>query len=159
MSDSNVRSRNSFTGAITQQERHEIRQLVTTMKKSAETKPASKRIVKRTLHDYEGHSISSWKCNEFLYKKDPCPLPTQARGLFTTGAGGEETIAARGYNKFFNVGEVAHTQWSWIEGHTKGPYELTVKENGCLILAAGLDNGKTLLVTSKHSVSVVHAQM
>ncbi|KAJ2506035.1 trna ligase, partial [Coemansia sp. RSA 2052] len=159
MSDSNVRSRNSFAGAITQQERHEIRQLVTTMKKIAETKPASKRIVKRTLHDYEGHSISSWKCNEFLYKKDPCPLPTQARGLFTTGAGGEETIAARGYNKFFNVGEVAHTQWSWIEGHTKGPYELTVKENGCLILAAGLDNGKTLLVTSKHSVSVVHAQM
>ncbi|KAJ2445813.1 hypothetical protein GGF42_005866, partial [Coemansia sp. RSA 2424] len=65
MSDSNVRSRNSFAGAITQQERHEIRQLVMTMKKIAETKPASKRIVKRTLHDYEGHSISSWKCNEF----------------------------------------------------------------------------------------------
>ncbi|KAJ2741338.1 trna ligase [Coemansia sp. BCRC 34301] len=149
----------AHAGPVTQQERHGIRQLVATMKKLAETKPASKRIVKRTLHDYEGHSISSWKCNEFLYKKDPCPLPTQARGLFTTDAGGEETIVARGYNKFFNIGEVKHTQWSWIESHTKGPYELTVKENGCLILAAGLDDGKTLLVTSKHSVSVVHAQV
>ncbi|KAJ2412542.1 trna ligase [Coemansia sp. RSA 2530] len=152
MSDSYTHS-----GPLTQQERHSIRQLITTMKKIAETKPASKRIVRRTVHDYEGHSISSWKCNEFLYKKDPCPLPTQARGLFTIGSGGDETIAARGYNKFFNVGEVPHTQWSWIEGHTKGPYELTVKENGCLILAAGLDDGKRLLVTSKHSVSVAHA--
>ncbi|KAJ2066377.1 tRNA ligase [Coemansia sp. RSA 922] len=159
MSDSNIRSSNALSGALTQQESHGIRQLLATMKKMSDTKPASKRVVRRTVHDYEGHSISSWKCTEYLYKKDPCPLPTQARGLFTTGSGGDEIIAARGYDKFFNVGEVPHTQWSWIEGHTKGPYELTVKENGCLILAAGLDDGKTLLVTSKHSVSVIHAQM
>ncbi|KAJ2896102.1 trna ligase, partial [Coemansia aciculifera] len=152
-------SNNLNTGFITMKECYEIRQLVAAMRKENQTKPASKRIVKCTTHDYEGHQISSWKCNEFLYKKDPCPLPTQARGLFTMFDSGDSTIVARGYNKFFNVGEVPHTQWSWIENHTKGPYELTVKENGCLILAAGLDDGKKLLVTSKHSVSVEHAQM
>ncbi|KAJ2711455.1 tRNA ligase, partial [Coemansia spiralis] len=72
-------------------------------------------------------------------------------------AGGAETIAARGYDKFFNVDEVAWTKWDWIEAHTRGPYELTVKENGCLILAAGIDGGRTLLVTSKHAVNVPHA--
>ncbi|KAJ2470474.1 trna ligase [Coemansia sp. RSA 2322] len=149
----------SLSGLLTQKESHEIRKLVATMKQMSETKPASKRIVRTTMHEYEGHNIASWKCTEFLYKKDPCPLPTQARGLFTSGPRSNETIVARGYNKFFNVGEVASTSWPSIEKNTAGPYELTVKENGCLILAAGLDDGKTLLVTSKHSIGVVHAQV
>ncbi|KAJ2794301.1 tRNA ligase, partial [Coemansia guatemalensis] len=59
---------------------------------------------------------------------------------------------------FFNVNEVSQTKWPWIEENTHGPYELTVKENGCLILAASLDGGKTLLVTSKHAVNVPHAE-
>ena len=43
------------------------------------------------------------------------------------------------------------------------PYELTVKENGCIIFIGGLPNGE-ILVTSKHSlgnridVTVSHAE-
>ncbi|KAJ1886110.1 trna ligase, partial [Kickxella alabastrina] len=35
---------------------------------------------------------------------------------------------------------------------------LTVKENGCLILASGINDGKDLLVTSKHSIDVPHSK-
>lgn len=74
--------------------------------------------------------LTSWKMQDFAYKRDPCPFPTRARGLFTeklqVGKGkgeegakpkdqekskGEEyRIVARGYDKFFNVGEVSWTQ-------------------------------------------------
>ncbi|KAJ2281785.1 trna ligase, partial [Coemansia sp. RSA 370] len=154
-------SRNITTktwGPLTQEEQFGFRQLITTMREMGSVTPASKRIVKHTMHEFDGRSITSWKCSEFLYKKDPCPLPTQARGLFTSKNDGEDAIVARGYNKFFNVGEVPHTKWAWIEENTHGPYELTVKENGCLILAFGLDNN-TLLVTSKHAVNVDHARV
>ncbi len=42
------------------------------------------------------------------------------------------------------------TQWSNVEQDTSGPYELSVKENGCIIFFSGLEDG-TLLVCSKHS--------
>ncbi|KAJ2125633.1 trna ligase [Coemansia sp. RSA 720] len=145
-------------GPLTQEEQFRFRQLLTTMRELGSVTPASKRIVRHTKHEFDGREVTSWKCSEFLYKKDPCPLPTQARGLFTSKDDGEDAIVARGYDKFFNVGEVPHTKWKWIEENTRGPYELTVKENGCLILAAGMDD-RTLLVTSKHAVHVEHARV
>jgi tRNA ligase len=75
-------------------------------------------------------SIRSWKMNEFKYYDVPSPFPTLARGLFTrwdednggggvdaqvenaTGEGGSKgrySIVARGYDKFFNIGEVSWT--------------------------------------------------
>lgn len=79
--------------------------------------------------------ITSWKMVDYAYKRDPCPFPTRARGLFTeritpqeieggqgegkvegkeAGNGEEEEyrIVARGYDKFFNVGEVSWTKVS-----------------------------------------------
>jgi tRNA ligase len=78
--------------------------------------------------------ISSWKMDEFKYSVHPSPFPTLARGLFTRkvvdtedgaasdddSAGGpaqgaslerrkghaRHVIVARGYDKFFNIGEV-----------------------------------------------------
>ncbi|KAI8319941.1 hypothetical protein GQ54DRAFT_298981 [Martensiomyces pterosporus] len=152
------------TGPATGEEKHGLRELVQKMKAMDSTRPSSKRIVRQTTYDFEGHHISSWKCTEYLYKKEPCPLPTLARGLFTVeheGGGGEmgTEIVARGYDKFFNIGEVKRTKWSWIEENTTGPYELTVKENGCLILASSLDEGKSLIVTSKHAINVPHAEV
>lgn len=52
---------------------------------------------------------------DYAYKRDPCPFPTRARGLFTEkvegrAEGDEYRIVARGYDKFFNVGEVSWTQ-------------------------------------------------
>ncbi|KAL1626775.1 tRNA ligase [Neofusicoccum ribis] len=96
-----------------------------------------------------GRTVDSWKMQDWDYKKPN--LPTYARGLFTykTLAGHHE-IAVRGYDKFFNHGEVNKTQWRNVERNTRGPYELSVKENGCIIFIAGLDDG-SLLVCSKHS--------
>lgn len=95
------------------------------------------------------YTVDSWKMQEWDYKKPH--LPTYARGLFTTKTrNGHSEIVTRGYDKFFNVGEVNKTQWRNIEQNTRGPYELSVKENGCIIFISGLMDG-TLLVCSKHS--------
>ncbi|KAI1767792.1 tRNA ligase [Hypoxylon sp. FL1150] len=97
----------------------------------------------------DGISVNSWRFQDWNYKKPN--LPTYARGLFTTkNRRGENEIAVRGYDKFFNVDEVSETKWDRILKNTQGPYELTLKENGCIIFISGLEDG-TLLVCSKHS--------
>lgn len=96
-----------------------------------------------------GISVNSWKFNDWDYYKHD--LPTYARGLFTTNRlDGTPEIVIRGYDKFFNINEVKTTEWPIIEQSTVGPYELSVKENGCIIFMSGLEDG-TLLVCSKHS--------
>jgi len=95
------------------------------------------------------HDVSSWKFQDWDYKRPD--LPTYARGLFTTkNERGQAEIAVRGYDKFFNTDEVTRTKWTNIETNTQGPYELSLKENGCIIFISGLHDG-TLLVCSKHS--------
>ncbi|BDD55109.1 hypothetical protein MPDQ_000678 [Monascus purpureus] len=96
--------------------------------------------------------VHSWKFMDWDYKRHD--LPTYARGLFTTKlSDGTPEIAIRGYDKFFNVNEVSATRWDQIEQYTRGPYELSVKENGCIIFISGLEDD-TLLVCSKHSTGV-----
>lgn len=67
----------------------------------------------RVPADPETTVIRSWKMNEFKYYDVPSPFPTLARGLFTEDvqAGSEmaHRIVARGYDKFFNIGEVPWT--------------------------------------------------
>lgn len=97
----------------------------------------------------DGISVDSWRFQDWDYKK--ANLPTYARGLFTyKRKDGTPEIAVRGYDKFFNVGEVRETEWETVKANTKGPYELSVKENGCIIFISGLEGDK-LLVCSKHS--------
>lgn len=57
--------------------------------------------------------------NEFKYYDVPSPFPTLARGLFTRElereAGSDQPrhqIVVRGYDKFFNIGEVPWTDVS-----------------------------------------------
>jgi len=72
-------------------------------------------------------TIRSWKMNEFKYYDIPSPFPTLARGLFTRwisdnpeekspegSDSGRYTIVARGYDKFFNIGEVPWTNVGFI---------------------------------------------
>ena len=93
--------------------------------------------------------VDSWRLQDWDYKRPD--LPTYARGLFTYRTKeGKPEIAIRGYDKFFNTDEVTATRWSNIEQYTKGPYELSLKENGCIIFISGLSDD-TLLVCSKHS--------
>lgn len=72
--------------------------------------------------------ITSWKMQEHLYRRKDCPFPTLARGIFTAaedfslqqpqqrGESFEDghkkriRIVARGYDKFFNIGEVPWTE-------------------------------------------------
>lgn len=70
--------------------------------------------------------ITSWKMSEHHYRRADCPFPTLARGLFTANEDYSytdptvprkmdqqgETIVGRGYDKFFNVGEVDWTKAS-----------------------------------------------
>lgn len=93
--------------------------------------------------------VHSWRFQDWDYKRDD--LPTYARGLFTgKNEKGQPEIAIRGYDKFFNTEEVNATKWRNIENNTLGPYELSLKENGCIIFISGLHDG-SLLVCSKHS--------
>ncbi|TVY25783.1 tRNA ligase [Lachnellula hyalina] len=100
-------------------------------------------------HSPANLAVHSWRFQDWDYKRND--LPTYARGLFTgKNEKGQPEISIRGYDKFFNTGEVNETHWRNIENNTKGPYELSLKENGCIVFLSGLHDG-TLLVCSKHS--------
>ncbi|ESK94190.1 rna ligase [Moniliophthora roreri MCA 2997] len=107
-------------------------------------------------------TVRSWKMNEFKYYDIPSPFPTLARGIFTYEVGDEEAqddstkyrIVARGYDKFFNIGEVPWTTWASLTDHTAAPYTLSLKSNGCIIFIGALTPTK-LLITSKHSVGAI----
>lgn len=90
--------------------------------------------------------VTGWKFNEFDYGSKNVKLPVDARGLFTY----KDRIVIRGYNKFFNIDEVASTKWASIEKNTSAPYYLTSKENGCIVFMSAIDPD-TLLVTSKNA--------
>lgn len=133
------------------QDHHEVQQLVHSLEvhKGRTSKQSGFSVRKHTFPLPNGRSVDSWKMNDWDYKKEH--LPTYARGLFTYKTlDKKQEIAVRGYDKFFNHGEVRKTEWRNIERLTRGPYELSVKENGCIIFISGLDDG-TLLVCSKHS--------
>ncbi|TGZ83017.1 tRNA ligase [Ascodesmis nigricans] len=141
---------------VRQQDPDEINELVEALQAGSSGPKKSKSMFscRKTSYDIEGtsHKVDSWKFQEYAYKSTKMELPTYARGLFTwtDPKSGNSRIAVRGYDKFFNTGEVQRTKWEWIEKHTRGPYEITLKENGCIIFISGLEDG-TLLVCSKHS--------
>ncbi|TKY85258.1 hypothetical protein EX895_006338 [Sporisorium graminicola] len=116
------------------------------------------------------HHLLSWKVAEFAYRKSTSvgsELPTLARGLFTeriaSSSAEKHRIVVRGYDKFFNLGEMAWTKPESITHYTTAPYVLTFKENGCIIFVSSLSPHE-LVVTSKHSLGsiegtdVTHAQ-
>ena len=81
---------------------------------------ASPKLVRSTDYDAPADPrvrIRSWKMNEFKYYDVPSPFPTLARGLFTQDVqiDGQvkHRIVARGYDKFFNIGEVP---WTTVRG-------------------------------------------
>ncbi|BGP42918.1 tRNA ligase [Rhodotorula kratochvilovae] len=135
--------------------------------KEKDTRKSLKNLLRSTQHTIrlvgddgseDKRVLTSWKMADYAYKREPCPFPTRARGLFTERVKGDKQgeedeyrIVARGYDKFFNIGEVSWTHWNTISQHSTGPYELTTKSNGCIILIAALDE-KHIVVTSKHSI-------
>lgn len=149
------------------QDPHEIAQLVNALNDASKQKGGKKQpftCKKNTfaVANTKNVTVDSWKFMDWDYKRSG--LPTYARGLFTSRRKNNiPEIVTRGYDKFFNVGETKNTEWPNIEKNTRGPYELSVKENGCIIFISGLEDD-TLLVCSKHStggrddVKTSHAQ-
>ncbi|KAJ7769961.1 RNA ligase-domain-containing protein [Mycena metata] len=104
-------------------------------------------------------SVTSWKMTEHKYYVVPSPFPTLARGVFSVEEpNGEHRIVARGYDKFFNIGEVGWTTWNALEAHTAAPYTLSLKSNGCIIFIAALTPEK-LLITSKHAIGPAKGEL
>lgn len=133
------------------QDVHEVRMMVQGLESHQKNKRGKGGFsVKRSVFELPSHrTVDSWRMQDWDYKKPN--LPTYARGLFTCkNLKGDPEIVVRGYDKFFNVEEVRKTEWANVEKSTRGPYELSVKENGCIIFMAGMDDD-TLLVCSKHS--------
>lgn len=94
--------------------------------------------------------------NDALKLEEEAHLPV----LTGSDAVGVYRILLRGYDKFFNVGEVPKTSPEWIAENTEGPYEVTLKENGCIIFMSGLPPHLAgpegdCVVTSKHSLGSV----
>lgn len=136
------------------QDRHEVSEMLRGLEASqgrGKDKGKTGFSAKKNTYSVQGSNIQvdSWRLQDWDYKKPH--LPTYARGLFTAKSrDGQPEIVVRGYDKFFNTDEVNETQWRNVENNTRGPYELSVKENGCIIFISGLEDG-TLLVCSKHS--------
>ncbi|KAG4305145.1 hypothetical protein PORY_001315 [Pneumocystis oryctolagi] len=123
-----------------------------------------KPISKHTFTSENGMKIDSWRLPDFGFKK-PSKVVMDIRGLFsTTNEENIHKIVIRGYNKFFAVDEVKITKWEMLEKLTKGPYTLTLKENGCIIFISALSD-ISLVISSKHSMGPSasgtsnHAQM
>ncbi|KAJ3186243.1 hypothetical protein HDU85_007683 [Gaertneriomyces sp. JEL0708] len=117
-------------------------------------------LVKRQEYSFQApgkavRTVYSYNCMESMFRKRS-ELPTLARGLFVIEDNESWKIAARGYDKFFNINELPTTKWDNIEENTSGPYELTLKENGCIIFVAAVDGD--LLVTSKHALGPAKAE-
>ncbi len=88
-----------------------VKDLLALSKSSAKRRP----LVKSSTYDAPSDpeiKVRSWKMDEFKYYDVPSPFPSLVRGLFTVDLPGDEAdfrIVARGYDKFFNIGEVPWT--------------------------------------------------
>lgn len=78
-------------------------------------KSSKRALVKSSTYDAPADpeiKVRSWKMDEYKYYDVPSPFPSLVRGLFTVDLPGHEQqyrIVARGYDKFFNIGEVPWT--------------------------------------------------
>ncbi|RPB25804.1 hypothetical protein L211DRAFT_847590 [Terfezia boudieri ATCC MYA-4762] len=142
-------SEHTLTGTLSEprlQKPKEVNSLVNQMEVGLKKGKGAGFGCRRTTFKLDGRDmeVHSWKFNDFDYKK--YTLPTFARGLFTyrNPSSGDHEIVIRGYDKFFNINEVKNTKWAWIKENTKGPYEWTVKENGCIIFISGLSDDSLL---------------
>ncbi|KIY68086.1 hypothetical protein CYLTODRAFT_436728 [Cylindrobasidium torrendii FP15055 ss-10] len=132
-------------------------QLVKDLMEISARKTGRRALVKSSVYDAPSDpeiKVRSWKMDEFKYYDVPSPFPSLVRGLFTVDVPGKEPsyrIVCRGYDKFFNIGEVPWTTWDSIEHHTAAPYTLSLKSNGCIIFIGALTPEK-LIVTSKHAL-------
>jgi tRNA ligase len=122
-------------------------EIFTLLKDLTIKKTSKAAIVRAKSYQFNSSTLVSWIIADHAFKTAEL-LPINARGLFTLKDSDE--IIVRGYDKFFNIGETIESSWDYLLQNAKGPFEMTLKENGCIIYVSQL-NGE-LLVTSKHAL-------
>ncbi len=105
---------------------------------------------------YERQSSSRPNISAFNFTRDVFfqsawdEISTQARGLFIDME--TKRIAARSYDKFFNLGERPETALSVLAETIEYPAEVYLKENGYLGIVGYDEKRRDLLVASKSSI-------
>ena len=102
-----------------------------------------------------GH-ISSFNFTREVFAKKKLwdSMRVKARGLYIDID--KMKVAARSYNKFFNVGEMPFTEMSTLQNTLKFPVQVFIKENGFLVLVSYDEYGDyedNLLVTTKSAIT------
>jgi tRNA splicing ligase len=118
---------------------------------------ASKFIKEKTFPDFPGLSAFNFTRDAF-WEGEWNAETIKARGLFIDTEKGE--VVARGYNKFFNIGERPETQPAQIrkdfQASEENPIEVSLKENGFLGIAGVYRD--TLFLASKSTPEGEFAQ-
>ena len=84
-----------------------------------------------------------------FYEKAWDEQTTRARGLYINIP--KEKVAARAYDKFFNINEKTDTKLDMLQYRLKFPITAYVKENGFLGIASYNDEDDSLFLTTKSS--------
>ena len=99
----------------------------------------------------QGRNISSFNFSREAFEKGNWNRQTiLARGLFIDTAKYE--VAARSYEKFFRVGEVAATEPASLKSNLVFPVSAYLKENGFLAIVSYDEEKDDLLIASKSSL-------
>ena len=102
-------------------------------------------------------NISSFNFTRGAFQEKVCDgMTTKARGLYIDTE--HEQVVARGYEKFFNYGEMEFTKPEALARNLKFPVEAYIKENGFLGIVS-TDNDGELIFTSKSTMGGDHAVM
>lgn len=102
-------------------------------------------------------NISSFDFNrKAFYKDNWSKQRIKVRGLHIDTE--KATIVARGYDKFFNLGESKETQHGVVEKKFNFPLTVYVKENGFLGLVSYDESKDDLFIAAKSSVNSAYAK-
>lgn len=142
-SPSAARSNDLMIDPVPRETKARVSELCATLNESTKLKKLGRCNKYTNFVNDTDQKIDRWKFSDWDYSKGI--LPVNARGLFTIN---DEEIIVRGYDKFFNVGELPITTRESL-AKISGPYDVTLKENGCIIFIGA--TATELVVCSKNS--------
>jgi len=107
----------------------------------------NKYVIEKQFGDVSSFNFS----RDAFHSKKWNSTTTKARGLFINTQNNE--IVARSYDKFFNVGELSHTEWDALEKTLVFPVNIYQKENGFLGITGWDTERGCRIITSKSSLT------
>ena len=111
----------------------------------------------RYIQEKKFGNISSFNfTNKAFYDKVWDEQTTKARGLYLDTMKGK--VAARAYNKFFNINERPETKFDMLQYKLQFPVTVYVKENGFLGIVSYNEYEDDLFIASKSTIDSQFAQ-